>query len=225
MEFIASGAWREAYPGAVAAALAMSDVFNPPEHPAIEGRVREVEAELRSRFAGATRADIASLPELLAYAAHYRQFGKTYHVQLQLESVALKGRPLRSAGALVTAMFAAELRSLLLTAGHDLDAVEGPVRVDVSKVEERYVSLGGREVVLKPGDMLMRDAAGIISSILSGPDHRTRLRGGTRRALFTVYAPAGIGAAAVRSHLEEIAANVRLITPGATTIALELLTA
>lgn len=72
----------------------------------------------------------------------------------------------------------------------------------------------------RAGDMLMRDGTGIISSVLHGPDQRTRLTEGTTRALFTVYAPAGIGPAAVRTHLDEIAANVRLIVPAAAVVAI-----
>jgi hypothetical protein len=36
-------------------------------------------------------------------------------------------------------MFMAELQNLILTAGHDLDAVAPPVRVDVTGDEDRYV--------------------------------------------------------------------------------------
>ncbi len=122
---------------------------------------------------------------------------------------------MRSAGGLVSAMFAAELRNLLLTAGHDLDAIEGALTVDLAVEGERYQGLGGRELATKAGDMLMRDAAGIVSSILHGPDQRTRLRPVTERAVFTVYAPDGIDAAAVRSHLEDVAATVRLVAPAA----------
>ena len=60
-----------------------------------------------------------------AYAAYYERFNKTYHVQLQLESVALKGKSIPRVSALVEAMFMAELENLLLTAGHDLDVVQG----------------------------------------------------------------------------------------------------
>ncbi len=225
MEFTVTDAWRWAFPGAVVGALVMQGVANPPHHPPMEEHVQRVEAAIRARFAGARAADLADLPQLLAYRAYYKRFGKTYHVQLQLESVVIKGKPLARPGALVEAMFAAELHNLLLTAGHDLDVLAGAVTVDISRGGERYVGIGGQEQVLKPGDMMMQDGRGIISSILYGPDRRTRLTAETRRSLFTVYAPAGIGAAAVRQHLEEIAANVRLIAPEAVTVSLETHTA
>ena len=44
-----------------------------------------------------------------AYNACYKGFKKTYHVQLQLESVALKGRSIPRVAALMEAMFMAEL--------------------------------------------------------------------------------------------------------------------
>lgn len=224
MDVHAADAWRSAFPGAAVGFLALDDVANPPDHPALAEHVRQVEAGLRSRFAGAARADLLQLPVLEAYRAYYKRFDKTYHVQLQLESVLLKGKPLRSmGGALVTAMFAAEITNMLLTAGHDLDRVEGALSVAVSEGGERYAGFGGRDLTLQPGDMYIRDQAGIISSILYGPDQRTRLSENTRRAVFTVYAPQGIGTAAVEAHLAEIATNVRLAAPGARILRWEVL--
>jgi DNA/RNA-binding domain of Phe-tRNA-synthetase-like protein len=206
-------AWRSAYPEASVGILALDGVENPPEHPRLAEHVLRVEDELHTRWAGATRADLLKLPELEAYRRYYRRFDKTYHVQLQLESVALKGRRLRGNGSLVLAMFAAELHNLLLTAGHDLATAEGALTVDVAAGGEPYTGLAGRDLALQPGDMFIRDEAGILSSILYGPDDRTQIRPATRQAIFCVYAPAGIEPDAVARHLDEIASNARLIAP------------
>ena len=208
-------ACRAAYPGASVGILALDGVENPPEHAALAERVREIEAELRSRWAGKTRADLNLLPELEAYRGYYRRFDKTYHVQLQFESVALKGRPLRSNGSLVLAMFSAELQNRLLTAGHDLATIEGSLTVDVARGGERYVGIGGRDPTMQPGDMYIRDRVGVISSVLYGPDDRTRIVPDTRQAVFCVYAPAGVPSEAVERHLGDIASNVRLVAPRA----------
>jgi DNA/RNA-binding domain of Phe-tRNA-synthetase-like protein len=225
MDILLADAFRTSASGASVGFLALEGVENPPEHPALAKRVDELESELRDRWAGATRADLARLPELEAYRGHYRRFGKTYHVQLQLESVALKGKRLRSNGSLVLAMFAAELQSLLLTAGHDLAAVTGAITVSVAEGGERYVGLGGRELALQPGDLFMRDETGILSSVVYGPDDRTQITGRTRRAIFCVYAPAGIAPEALAKHLAGIAANVRLIAPRASVVLERVLSA
>ena len=209
----ATDTWRSAFPGAVAGALVMHEVRNPERSEALEARKRALEEELRSRP--------GSEATLSAYAEHYRVHGKTYHVKAQWESVARKGKPIPSRAALVEAMFMAELENLLLTAGHDLEAIAAPVAVDATRDGDRYVSMNGAERVLGPGDMKMADREGIISSVLHGPDRRTRIGAGTRSVLFAVYAPAGVGEPAVRHHLESIRANVLLVAPGAET---ELLT-
>lgn len=211
-------AWRTAYPEASIGILAMDGVENPPEHAALAEHVRQVEADLRSQWAGKTRVDLNQIPEFEAYRGYYRRFDKTYHVQLQFESVVLKGRPLRGIGSLVLAMFAAELQNRLLTAGHDLTTIEADLSVDVGRAAERYVGIGGREQTMQPGDMYIRDHMGIISSVLYGPDDRTRITPNTRQAVFCVYAPAGIQPEAVERHLADIASNVRLVAPEAATV-------
>jgi DNA/RNA-binding domain of Phe-tRNA-synthetase-like protein len=152
---------------------------------------------------------------LQAYAAYYRRFAKTYHVQLQLESIVFKGKSIPGVAALVEAMFMTEIKNLLLTAGHDLDVLQLPITVDVSQGDERCTLLRGQAQELKAGDMFMHDGAGIISSILYGPDQRTAISEQTRNVAFTVYAPAGITEETTLNHLRDLQHNVLLVAPDA----------
>ena len=120
-------------------------------------------------------------------------------------------------------MFMAELKNLLLTAGHDLALVEPPVGIDVAAGSERFVRIDGEEQQLKAGDMYIADAEGVLSSVIYGPDQRTRIQSGTERVLFTVYAPPGIGADVVHQHLEDIRENILVFAPEADTLSLEVL--
>lgn len=225
MLFNVSDAWRAAYPGAGAGILVMRDVANPPEHPELSRIKRELEETLRHRLEGADRAAIQALPEIAAYNAYYKRFRQTYHLQLQLESVALKGRDIPNVAALVEAMFVAELKNLLLTAGHDLAAIAPPVTLGVATGEETFTRLNGRQATAYRGDMLMADGRSIISTVLQGPDDRTAINPDTTDVVFAVYAPEGIAPDAVRRHLGDIVANVRLISPEARVESLDVYTA
>ena len=208
-------AWRTAYPGAHVGILAVHDVENPRRDAQLEGRKRDLERQIRNRFAGQSRADLAALPTMRAYHAFYKRFRKTYHVLLQLRSVALNNKSLPCVAALVEAMFMAEIKNGLLTAGHDRDQICEPITLDVALGNERYVLLNREEQVLKAGDMMMTDANGVICSVIYGLDQRTAINPLTRRILYVTYAPPGITAAAVRQHLADILDNVLLISPEA----------
>jgi DNA/RNA-binding domain of Phe-tRNA-synthetase-like protein len=214
--FTVSEQWKAAYPEAFAGVLAMGDVANPKQHPALDERKQALEAELRERYGEYDRAALKALPHMQAYNAYYKRFKKTYHVQLQLESVARKGKSIPRVAGLVEAMFMAELKDQLLTAGHDLGVVEAPVGIYVADGTERYVRLNGQEQQLKAGDMYIADAQGILSSVVYGPDRRTQISPDTKRVLFTAYAPPGIERGAVERHLEQIRDNVLLVSPAAT---------
>ncbi len=222
LQFIVSDSWKAAYPGAVVGILAMRGVINPESHPAIDALKREKENELRMQFAGQDRAALKNLDRVKAYEAYYGTFGKTYHVLLQLESIALKGKPFASTGTLVQIMFVAEVGNLILTAGHDLDQIVSPLTLDIAKGTESYLLYNGKPQTPKQGDMMISDAEGITSSVILGPDQRTRIHAGTKNVLFAAYAPAGIGKEAMRKHLEEIRNGVMLITPDAATELLEI---
>jgi DNA/RNA-binding domain of Phe-tRNA-synthetase-like protein len=221
-EIVVAESWGNTHAGARVGVLALGGVDNPERHEGLDAGRRELEQTLRARFAGQSRAGLAALETIQAYTAFYRRFDKSYHVLAQLESVALKGKPLASATALVQAMFMAEVESQLLTAGHDLGAVEPPISVSAARGDETYVRINGQPQTLKAGDMCMADARGVLSSVLYGPDARTRIRPDTRRVLFVTYAPRGIGDDLLRAHLERIERYVRVVSPAAAREALAI---
>jgi len=221
--FTATQAWKTAYPDAHAGILVMRGVENPAAHAGLENHKKALETQLRTRFSGQDRRALESIPTITAYNAYYKRFKKTYHVQSQLESILFKDRSIPSVAALVEAMFMAEVKNTLLTAGHDLDRLKLPVMLSVASGYEQYTLLRGQEQTLKSGDMFMADQAGVISSIIYGPDLRTQITAATRSVLFAVYAPAGISADIVRAHLEDIRDYVLVVSSSAIVEMLQVL--
>jgi len=208
--------WRRVHQGAVMGLMAMEGLANPGLSPGLEPAKKDLLEELRHRLGG--QEEIRTWPVIEAYSAYYRRFKKTYHLRLQLESVLLKAKPLPRTAALVEAVFMAELKNGLLTAIHDLDLIQAPIEVLSSQGGEAYLGLSGQEVVLKPGDMYTADAGGPICSIIYGPDRRTALGPGTKRALFVVYGVPGVAAVQMEDHLKDMARYARLVSPGAETV-------
>ena len=216
--------WREAHPGATVGLIAMRGVRNPASNDSLNDLAAALESDVRSRLGSADRETIRAMPPLPAYAAYYKRWGQRYHVAMQLESVAQKGKALPRVAALVEAMFIAELKNLLLTAGHDLDALEFPLRLTIGSGES-YIAPNGQETSVKPGDMFIADARGrILSAIITGPSAVARIGPETTAALFYAYAPPGVDLALVDAHLDQIERNVRFISP-ATVVAREIVTA
>jgi hypothetical protein len=144
---------------------------------------------------------------------------------MQLETVAQKGKALPLVAALVEAMFIAELRNLLLTAGHDLDQLELPIRLGVG-ADETFFAPNGKEMTVKPGDMFVADARDrVLTAIITGPSDVARIGPETSAALFYTYAPPGLDPGLVSAHLDEIERNVRLISPEAEVLGREIVKA
>ncbi len=217
-------AWREAHPGAAVGLIAFRGVSNPATHDRLNAVAAKLEEDIRSRLGDVGRETLRATPPLPAYAAYYKRWGQRYHVGMQLESVAQKGKSIPRVAALVEAMFIAELRNLLLTAGHDLGEIELPVRLGVG-AGESFTASNGQEQTVKPGDMVIADARGrVLSAIITGPSDVARIGPATTSALFYCYAPPGIDPATVSAHLDDLERNVRLIAPDAETVARDIAT-
>ncbi len=218
-----SASFRDAYPDAYIGILALENAANAGEDPGLNARKKALETWLREHFEGMTRSDLLQTEPLRSYASYYKGFRKTYHVLLQLESIISGGKDIPRANCLVEAMFMAELKNQMLTAGHDRALLLPPLLASVAAGDEELAMMNGRTQALTAGDMYVRDGNGILSAVLHGPDGRTKIGSQTTEVLYVVYAPPGVDRMAVVAHLEDILENVTVFSPGARAARIEVL--
>ena len=218
-----SKAWKEMEPESFVGVLCLDNCPNQPDHPDLAAARSGLVRDLIKQLGPLDRKSIREMPVYAAYDGFYRRFRKTYHVQLQLESVIHKGKSIFSPSALVSVMFMAELKTGLLTAAHDMDVVSGELTADVSDGTESYIRLDGSDQLLKEGDLFIYDEQGILSSVIYGPDRRTQIRTDTRKAVYTTYAPPGINQAQVLEQLEILEKYARIFAPDLERVFLKVL--
>ena len=209
----ATAAWKERHPGAQMGLLEISGVDNTKPSSALEREKRAIEERLREKYADFSREDFLALPVIEAYHRYYRSFGYTYHILLQLESVVLKGKSLPNVSPLVDANFAAELETLILTAGHDVAQLEAPILIDVAREGDEIIQMNGNRKHVPVGDMLMRDAQSVACAILRGQDNRSPISKATTHVLYVSYVPDGVTEEQVRAQLDAMDTYVRLFAP------------
>jgi DNA/RNA-binding domain of Phe-tRNA-synthetase-like protein len=207
--------WKAEHPGAMIGLLELSNVENDKKSLLLDHRKRELETELIRRYGEISRQEFVSLPVLSAYKNYYKQFKKTYHVQLQIESIAKKGKKLPNVSPLVDANFMAEVETFILTAGHDVAKLRGEIVIDASREGDHITQMNGSDKSIYAGDMIMRDEEGICCSILYGQDNRSPITPETEHVLYVAYAPGGVPREAVEMQLQKIEQNVRLFSPKA----------
>jgi DNA/RNA-binding domain of Phe-tRNA-synthetase-like protein len=205
--------WHIEQPNALIGILVISNASNLPDHPKLNSAREDLELELQDLYDSLDRKALKELAVFKAYDDFYRSFKKTYHVQLQLETVVFKKKHIYSPSALVACMFMAELKTGLLTAAHDMGAIEGSLIGDIASGDETYLRLDGSQQQLKSGDLLIKDNKGILSSVIYGPDRRTQINAHTDRALYTTYGPPGITTDQIQNQLKVLEGYVKLFAP------------
>ena len=212
LSITATDEWQNTFPGATIGLLELSGVENTLSSFGLENQKRETEAHLRERYQDFTRQDFLALPVMSAYENYFKRFNKTYHVQLQVESIVLKGKNLPYVSPLVDANFTAEVETFILTAAHDVARLRGAISIDVSEEGDLITLMNGTYKVIYAGDMIMKDADGICCSIIYGQDNRSPISINTSQVLYVAYAPAGVPTELVEIQLRKIEKNVRLFS-------------
>ena len=139
------------------------------------------------------------------YVSYYKRYKKTYHVLGQLESVLLKDKTIPKIGVPIEAMFLSELKKLLLIGGHDLDKVDGQLTVHAATEPVKYTSISGKEQSVVANDLYLADEKGVLSSIINGPDYRTRITENTNTALYFIYGVDGVTKQLINEQLTTLA--------------------
>ena len=212
----ATDKWRSTHPKGITGLLEISGIENANATSSLDERKRSTEASLREKYQNFTRQDFLALRVMSAYERYYKRFEKTYHVQLQVESIVLKGKNLPNVLPLVDANFIAEVETFVLTAGHDVAKLHEPIHIDVSREGDQMTQMNGVSKVIRAGDMVMKDADGICCSIIYGQDNRSPISADTTHVLYVAYAPQGVPAELVDTQLQKVEENIRLFSPNIT---------
>ena len=151
------------------------------------------------------------MPPIDSYVAYYKRFGYTYHVLSQFESVVGERNFPRG-----LCWFRVHVHGG--TQEHAFDRRARHAKACAAVLHKSRYGRGklychrrqtGKECAGRHDDRRfgIRD-----SSILRGPDDKSRIDSDTKSALFTVYAPKGIGEESIMSHLDDLYTYIRLFS-------------
>lgn len=200
--------------------LIMENINNAPTDAFIKAK-QDLEISLREKYANTQRSELKALHPMEEYINYYKKRGYTYHVLGQLESV-IKGKSIPSVLPCVEAMFMAELKNMLLTAGHDLNKIDFPVKLAQCTGNESFVAMSEKEVLTVTEDYMISDSQDILSTILRGPDRRTAITKDTSKVIYTVYVLPGIDESIAIEHLKDIETYVKLFSAKAVTSLMQI---
>jgi len=93
---------------------------------------------------------------------------------------------------MVDTHFMAEMCAGILVAVTDFDRFDGTLILDLAEAGETCLGMGGREMTMKAGEIVLRDKAHIVCVLCQGADEKTRVSDDTANVLYYAYAVPGI---------------------------------
>ncbi len=213
---IGTDRWRDEHPGSSAAVVMYRGLSVGDETETLAAMKRELEAAMRARWGLVTKQELLADPTLAAYQRHDQRFGQNYHVAMQIQSIAQKGKSIPSRNPLIETMFMTELKTGVLASAQDADQIAFPISVDSADGSEQYTRYDGVEECCKAGDQLMRDADGnLLTSIAQGPTAFGLVTPETTAVGYCFYFPAGVPKSAIDESLAYLDKCVRAACPSA----------
>jgi len=175
----------------------------------VEGEVQNLHRRLIATYGELGRGELKRLDMLQPFVHYFKQFKKTYHLFLQLESFVHKNRPLPFITPLVTAYFLSELETGVLASAHDLDTIVPELSLEKAVGDEKLTLLNGEERTAPPGDALLKDAEGLLTCVIQGQDTRTLLSPKSRNAAYFVYGPPGVSDQTLSAALYTLSGHLK----------------
>jgi len=190
--FQKSGEYGRRYAGVPFGLTLVTGCQAPVNPPGFDQYKRKLLRKMRKRE---TLAEISRRIE--SYDRFFREFGFECPLPKHLKRTIHSGFPRYNL--MVDAHFMAEMCAGILVAVTDYDAFDGDLRLDVAREGEICKGMGGRDMVTRDGEIVLRDGKEIVCVLCQGADEKTRVREGTRNVLFYAYGIPGIGA----NHIEK----------------------
>jgi len=181
MEITFSENLKERYKNVNLGTLIVRDVQNKEFDEWLDKEKRIVEQYIMDNY-----KEPDNVKRIREYNDFYFEFGETFPVKYQIKSI-LEGKQIPSISCLVEAMFMTELKHICLMAGHDLDAIQGDLVLDIAQEGEMYIKINDEKQELKKDDIVLRDGMGIIASVLYGPDNRTKIIPVSKNIIYMAY--------------------------------------
>ena len=174
----------------------------------IIGLKRKLESKIRDDY-----KNPENLGRVKKYNLFYKKFGSKVPMEFQIRSV-LNNKEIPMIHPVLTCMFMAELKNIILTAVHNLDKLEDDtIEVLRSNGTEEYAKINEKVQKLKNNDIFAIDGTGIISSVLFGPDSRTKITDETKNFFFMCYS-FGLNNEEIESHMNDIIGYLRTLVKG-----------
>jgi DNA/RNA-binding domain of Phe-tRNA-synthetase-like protein len=184
-EFSMSAKYEEMYAGVGFGLTLISGCKDAPNPEGFDQYKRKLLRKMRKR------ETLVQITERInIYADFFQHFGYECPLTKHLKRTVNSGFPRYSL--FVDAHFMAEMCAGILVAVTDFDCFDGNLILDAAQQGELCAGMGGREFVLKNGEIVLRDEKDIVCVLAQGADEKTRVREDTSNVLLYAYAVPGI---------------------------------
>jgi len=204
MEITFSENLKERYKNVHLATLVVRDAQNKEFDERLDKEKRALEQYIRENF-----KELDNVKRIRQYSDFYFELNEIFPVKYQLKSI-LEGKQIPNISCLVEAMFMTELKHCCLMAGHDLDAIQGDLILDVTQGGEIYTKINDEDQEIKKDDIVLKDSLGIIASVLYGPDNRTKIIPISKNIIYMAYFPFAVTRNEIITIMFDLAKYLRI---------------
>jgi DNA/RNA-binding domain of Phe-tRNA-synthetase-like protein len=202
VHFSMSDAYMSKYPGVSFGLTLITGCRNHTNPPGFDQYKRKRLRKMRKRE---TLAQITERIQL--YDGFFQDFGHECPLPKHLKRTINSG--FHRYNIMVDAHFMAEMCAGILVAVTDFDRFEGALTLDLAGPGETCRGMGGKELMVTQGEIVLRDEKEIVCVLCQGADEKTRVSEETENVLFYGYAVPGVEETHIREGLTVAAETMK----------------
>lgn len=203
----------EKYPTARFIAVLAKNLENKKDVPKIEKLKRELEKEFRKNIESAS--DVKGIKE--EEDLFFKKFGKDNPLKFQLKSI-LEGKDFPNESALKDILFMVELKHSVVMSGQDIKNLGEELVFDINDKADKFTMISGKEVTLKPEDIVLRKNKEILISHLYGPGKDAKVTIDTDSCLFLLWHVAPVTDKEIDDAVHDLKEHLKIISTKSSTI-------
>lgn len=204
MEIIKTKRLSIKYPHSRFYAVIAKGIPNPKSCKGLEDEKKKAEEHIKKSYGSYSE-------KIEERSAFFKGFEKSFPIGYQLKTIAA-GNKIPQQSAIKDLFFMTELKNCVIMSAQDMEAMQKNIYFDLSEGGEDFTYMDGKNMKIKPDDILLKQGDEVLISHLYGAGKSTLITDKTKDVLFMVWSDIGLSDSDIEAIVRDLKKYIGIVS-------------